>query len=98
MAALPPSLRGVPPGTHPPGVPETAKTILARLAEVYEERREWEKAYALVRQMGNPEALAGLVERVGDQVLLSEQPHHAPVLAGWTSRLRCSKNDPPCSR
>jgi len=61
-------------------MPEKASAILIRLAEVYEERRDWEKAYALVRQMGNPEALAGLVERVGKYVLLSE---HLITLQSW---------------
>jgi len=60
--------------------PETANAILTRLAEIYEERREWEKAYALVRQLGNPEALAGLVERVGTLVLTSE---HLITLQSW---------------
>lgn len=60
--------------------PERARTILARLAEVYEQRREWEKAHALVRQLGDPLALAGLVERVGNQVLLSE---HLITLQSW---------------
>ncbi|MBE3118231.1 MAG: tetratricopeptide repeat protein, partial [Candidatus Atribacteria bacterium] len=60
--------------------PETANTILARLADVYEERRQWEKAYALTRQLGNPDALAGLVERVGTLVLLSE---HLITLQSW---------------
>jgi hypothetical protein len=49
--------------------PAEAQAILARLAEVYEERRELDKAFALVKQVGSPEDLAGLVERVGDQVL-----------------------------
>ncbi|MCX6033568.1 MAG: hypothetical protein NTV38_01115, partial [Chloroflexi bacterium] len=60
--------------------PEIAYTILARLADVYEERREWEKAYALIRQIGNPDALAGLVERVGPLVLSSE---HLITLQSW---------------
>jgi len=60
--------------------PETANTILARLADVYEERHEWEKAYALIRQIGNPDALAGLVERVGPLVLSSE---HLITLQSW---------------
>jgi LuxR family maltose regulon positive regulatory protein len=60
--------------------PETANTILARLAHVYEERREWEKAYALTRQLDNPDALVGLVERVGTLVLSSE---HLITLQAW---------------
>jgi ATP/maltotriose-dependent transcriptional regulator MalT/two-component SAPR family response regulator len=64
--------------------PETANTILARLAGVYEERRDWEKAYAILRQLGNPDALAGLVERVGTLVLLSE---HLITLQSWLDDL-----------
>jgi len=60
--------------------PKTANTILARLADVYEERREWEKAYTLIRQLGNQDALAGLVERVGTRVLISE---HYITLQSW---------------
>ncbi len=60
--------------------PERAKVILTRLAEVYEERGEWEKAYSIVRQLGYPLALAGLVERVGDRMLLSE---HLITLQSW---------------
>lgn len=60
--------------------PETANTIFSRLADVYEGRREWEKAYALIRQLGNKEALAGLVERIGTHVLLSE---HLITLQSW---------------
>jgi ATP/maltotriose-dependent transcriptional regulator MalT/two-component SAPR family response regulator len=64
--------------------PETANIIRARLADVYEERREWEKAYAIIRQLGNPDALAGLVERVGLFVLLSE---HLITLQSWLDDL-----------
>ncbi|MGB8214508.1 MAG: tetratricopeptide repeat protein [Anaerolineales bacterium] len=64
--------------------PETATAILARLAEVYEERGELEKAYALVRQLGDPQALAGLVERVGALVLFSE---HYITLQAWLDDL-----------
>ena len=60
--------------------PETAHTILARLASVYEERHEWEKAYALTRQLGSPDALAGLIERGGSFVLVSE---HLITLQSW---------------
>jgi LuxR family transcriptional regulator, maltose regulon positive regulatory protein len=60
--------------------PGLAKTIFARLAQVYEQRKEWEKAYALVQQTGDPYALVGLVERVGRLVLLSE---HLITLQTW---------------
>jgi LuxR family maltose regulon positive regulatory protein len=60
--------------------PGTARTILARLAEVCEEHREWERAHALTLQLGDPEALAGLVERIGTPVLLSG---HLITLQTW---------------
>jgi LuxR family transcriptional regulator, maltose regulon positive regulatory protein len=53
--------------------PETAAAIRTRLAQVYEERREWEKAYALTRQLNQTDALAGLVERIGTLMLSSER-------------------------
>jgi LuxR family transcriptional regulator, maltose regulon positive regulatory protein len=53
--------------------PEAANRILARLEVVCEERGEWEKAYALTQRLGNLDALAGLIERVGTSVLLSER-------------------------
>ena len=60
--------------------PESAQSILARLAEVYEERRDWEKAHAILKQLGDLDALAGLVGRVGTFVLLSE---HLITLQAW---------------
>jgi LuxR family maltose regulon positive regulatory protein len=60
--------------------PESASAILARLAVVYEERRDWEEAYGLLRQLGDKDALAGLVERVGVFVLLSG---HLITLQSW---------------
>jgi ATP/maltotriose-dependent transcriptional regulator MalT len=53
--------------------PETAQAILSRLAEVHKERREWEKAYAIYRQSGNPDIVADLVELAGTPMLLSER-------------------------
>ena len=53
--------------------PETAQAILSRLAEVYKERHEWEKAYAIYHQAGNPNLLADLVELAGIPMLLSER-------------------------
>ena len=77
--------------------PERARLILFRLAEVYEDRREWEKAYALVRQLGDPHALADLVERVGTQVMLSE---HLITLQSWLEDIPrlFSISAPFCSR
>jgi LuxR family maltose regulon positive regulatory protein len=58
----------------------TANAILARLAKVFEERHDWEKAYAIMRQLGNPDALAELVERIGAPVLISG---HLVTLQTW---------------
>ena len=60
--------------------PGTARPILARLAVVYEETGEWEKAHAVLREYGELEALTGLVERVGKFVLLCE---HLVTLQSW---------------
>lgn len=53
--------------------PERSKDILSRLAEVYKERCEWEKAYAIYRRSGDADALAGLIELAGTPMLLSER-------------------------
>lgn len=53
--------------------PETVQALLGRLAEVYEERRGWEQAYAACRQLCNPDLLADLLERAGTPMLLSER-------------------------
>ncbi|MEW6240928.1 MAG: tetratricopeptide repeat protein [Chloroflexota bacterium] len=50
---------------HPEKVPQ----ILARLAGVYEQQGEWEKAYYVTQQLVDAEALAGLVERAGPTML-----------------------------
>ncbi len=51
--------------------PEKARAILERLADVYQEQGEWEKAYAATRQLSNPERQIHLVESAGTYVLLS---------------------------
>jgi LuxR family transcriptional regulator, maltose regulon positive regulatory protein len=53
--------------------PDTAQAILTRLAEVYQDQQEWEKACAIYRQSGNTERLAELIERAGDSLLMSER-------------------------
>jgi ATP/maltotriose-dependent transcriptional regulator MalT len=53
--------------------PERAQAILLRLAEVYKERCEWEKAYAIYRKSGDLDALADLIELAGTPMLLSER-------------------------
>ncbi len=49
--------------------PEQVPKILARLAEVYAEQGEWEKAYYVTAQLGDADALAGLVECAGPTML-----------------------------
>ncbi len=53
--------------------PERAQGILLRLAEVYKERHEWEKAYELYRQSGDPNLAADLIEFAGIPMLMSER-------------------------
>ena len=53
--------------------PEKAQGILFRLAAVYKEQREWEKAYAIYRKSGNLDILADLIELAGTPMLLSER-------------------------
>jgi LuxR family maltose regulon positive regulatory protein len=60
--------------------PDTARLIQERLAEVYEQRHEWERAFALLRQIGDREALISLVERAGNHLLLGE---HLITLQSW---------------
>jgi LuxR family transcriptional regulator, maltose regulon positive regulatory protein len=64
--------------------PEKTQTILKRLAEVYQGRHEWEKAYALIRQSGDYSRLAGLLELAGTPMLLSE---HLITLRNWLDEL-----------
>ena len=64
--------------------PEITQAILLRLAEVYKEHHEWEKAYAIYRQSGNPGSVADLVELAGTPMLLSER---LITLRGWLDNL-----------
>jgi ATP/maltotriose-dependent transcriptional regulator MalT/DNA-binding SARP family transcriptional activator len=53
--------------------PQTVQAILLRLAEVSEENGEWERAYHLYSQHGDPEVLAGLIERAGTPLIQNDQ-------------------------
>jgi LuxR family transcriptional regulator, maltose regulon positive regulatory protein len=53
--------------------PEKARTILLRLADVFEKSQEWEKACAIYKKLGQTELLAGLIERAGIPMLLNER-------------------------
>ena len=67
--------------------PDVARAILGRLADVYEEQGEWEKAHAVYQQFANAGLLAGLLERSGTALLLSER---LVTLAGWLDELPAS--------
>ncbi len=53
--------------------PESVEVILLCLAEIYKERHEWEKAYAIYNKSGNLDSLADLIEQAGTPMLLSER-------------------------
>lgn len=50
--------------------PDEVAIILKKLAEVYQEQFEWEKAYVTVQKCNDPQALVRLVERAGTFILL----------------------------
>lgn len=53
--------------------PQTAQAILSRMADVSEERGDWERAYYIYRQSGDMEALAGLIERAGTVLIQNDK-------------------------
>ncbi|MFH2102576.1 MAG: tetratricopeptide repeat protein [Chloroflexota bacterium] len=53
--------------------PEVAQAILLRLTEVSEENSEWDRAYYVLRQLGDPEAVAELVERAGLSLIQNDR-------------------------
>ena len=53
--------------------PEMAWAIQLRLAEVYEERGEVEKAYAIYHHAEDTDRLVSLIERVGTSMILNER-------------------------
>lgn len=64
--------------------PGQVNPILHRLAEVYEQRGEWEKAHHVYRQLGDLEALAGLIERAGPILLHNDR---LITLSSWLEYL-----------
>ncbi|MBN1453443.1 MAG: tetratricopeptide repeat protein [Anaerolineales bacterium] len=50
--------------------PEEIPPILQKLAQAYEARNEWEKAYHVQTRLRNIDALAGLIERAAPHLLL----------------------------
>jgi tetratricopeptide (TPR) repeat protein len=55
-----------------------------RLANVYEERHEWEKAYSIYRQLNDLDLLSALIERAGMPMLLGER---LITLQAWLNNL-----------
>jgi ATP/maltotriose-dependent transcriptional regulator MalT/two-component SAPR family response regulator len=49
--------------------PQEVQPILERMVTAYEKMGEWEKAYFTCKQLNDPEALAGVVERSGTSML-----------------------------
>ena len=70
--------------------PEMAQAIELRLAVVYEERGELEKAYALLRQSGDPDRMAGLIERTGTAMIMSER---LATLRRWLDDLPADQSE-----
>jgi ATP/maltotriose-dependent transcriptional regulator MalT/two-component SAPR family response regulator len=63
--------------------PYEVRPILERMVIAYERAGEWEKAYFTCRQLGDADALAGLVERVGTPMLQTA----LVTLEGWIKSL-----------
>ena len=51
--------------------PEQARQIRERLAKLYAETKDWEKAFALYRDLGDLEKLADMIEEAGSTLLVS---------------------------
>lgn len=49
--------------------PQEVSLILQRLAQVYADRGDWERAYAIYHQMGDTGAIVQLVERAGSSMI-----------------------------
>ncbi|MCC6297935.1 MAG: tetratricopeptide repeat protein [Anaerolineales bacterium] len=63
--------------------PHEIQPILERMVKGYEAVGEWEKAYFTCKQLNDPDALAGLVERAGTPMLQTA----LVTLEGWINSL-----------
>lgn len=63
--------------------PHEVQPMLERMVKAYEKAGEWEKAYFTCKQLNDPEALAGVVERAGTPMLQSA----LVTLEGWINSL-----------
>lgn len=64
--------------------PEEREHILRRLAAVYAERAEWEKAYDIYRRLADMTATADLIEQAGPSLVKNGR---WTTLAGWLDAL-----------
>jgi DNA-binding SARP family transcriptional activator len=64
--------------------PDEHERILRRLATVYAEREEWEKAHAIYQQLGDAVATADLIEQAGSSMVKSGR---LTTLAAWLDAL-----------
>jgi LuxR family transcriptional regulator, maltose regulon positive regulatory protein len=63
--------------------PQDVQPILERMVLAYEKAGEWEKAYFTCKQLNDPEALAGVIERSGTAMLQTA----LVTLEGWINSL-----------
>jgi len=63
--------------------PSEVQPILERMVTAYEKAGEWEKAYFTCKQLGDSEALAGVIERSGTAMLQTA----LVTLEGWINSL-----------
>ena len=63
--------------------PQEVQPMLERMVTAYEKYGEWEKAYFTCKQLNDPEALAGVIERAGTPMLQSA----LVTLEGWIKSL-----------
>ena len=63
--------------------PHEVQPILRRMVLAYEKANEWEKAYFTCKQLNDPEALAGVIERSGTAMLQTA----LVTLEGWMNSL-----------
>jgi ATP/maltotriose-dependent transcriptional regulator MalT/two-component SAPR family response regulator len=63
--------------------PQEVRPILERMVTAYEKAGEWEKAYFICKQLNDPEALVGVIERSGTFMLQTA----LVTLEGWINGL-----------
>jgi LuxR family maltose regulon positive regulatory protein len=63
--------------------PQEIQPILKRMVKAYEKVGEWEKAYFTCKQLNDPDALAGVIERAGTPMLQNA----LVTLEGWINSL-----------